>query len=92
VLTAAVYPDVVTPHAEEGRRSQCRPWSTKPQNRRELTGSATARILRERRTATVCLPPVVRTGADIVAGRGPDTDTGVGIGLGGATMLVHDAM
>jgi hypothetical protein len=60
----------------------------------ELTGRATARILRERRIATVCLPPAtIRTGADIVVDRGPDTDTSVvGIGLGGATMLVHDAM
>jgi hypothetical protein len=60
----------------------------------ELTGRATARILRERRTATVCLPPAtIRTGADIVAGRGPDTEIDVvRIGLGGATMLMHDAM
>ena len=40
------------------------------------------------------LPPAtIRSGADIVVGRGPDTETGVtSIGLGSATMFVHDAM
>jgi len=47
----------------------------------ELTGGATARILRERRTTTMCLSPAtIRSGADIVVGRGPDTDTGIGLG------------
>ena len=60
----------------------------------ELTWCATAGILRERCITTVVLPPAtIRAGADIVVGRGPDTDTGVaGIGLGAAMMLVHDAM
>jgi hypothetical protein len=48
----------------------------------ELTGRATARILRERRIATVCLSPAtIRSQAGAV-----------GIGLGGATMSVRDAM
>jgi hypothetical protein len=48
----------------------------------ELTGRATARILRERRIATVYLKPAtgaIRTGV-------------LCIGVRGATMLVHDAM
>jgi hypothetical protein len=85
------------PHAEEGRRGQrTRPWSTETSKiEAELTGRATARILRERRTATVVLPPASRSGSDIVVGRGPDTETGVvsiRVGLGGATMFVHDAV
>jgi hypothetical protein len=43
----------------------------------ELTGRATARVRRERRTATVCLAPAVAPGA-------------VASGLG-TTMLVHDS-
>jgi hypothetical protein len=54
----------------------------------ELTGSLTARILRERRTATVVLPPAtIRTSTSTGVG-----STGVGTGPGGATTLVHDAM
>ena len=46
----------------------------------ELTGRLTVTILRERRSATMVLPPaIIRTGV-------------LGTGLGGATMSVHDAM
>jgi hypothetical protein len=82
VLTAAVYPDVIMPHAVKGCRGQrgLREYQTAKIDA-ELTGSATARILGERRSTSVLLPPATRA-----------IRTGSGIGLGGATMSMHDAM
>jgi hypothetical protein len=51
----------------------------------ELTGSATARIHRERRSATVLLPPATIRSTGAVG-------FGLRLGVRGATMSVHDAM
>jgi hypothetical protein len=86
VLTAAVYPYVVMPHAAKGRFGQhglCGVLNHETIDA-ELTGMTTARVRRERRAATGCLAPAtirtVRTGVLGIAG------------LGGATMLVHHAV
>ena len=80
-LTAAVNPDVNMPHA--GKDVAVSVDSMGYQTGKidaKLTGNATARILCERRSTTVRLHPAIRT-----SGR-------VGIGPGGGTTLVHDAM
>jgi hypothetical protein len=61
----------------------------------ELTGLVTARILRERRSATGALQPATIRTVVFSTGRGSTGrgSTGLGsTGMGGATMFVHDAM
>jgi hypothetical protein len=69
------------PHAVEGRFDQCglcRALNHETVDA-ELTGMATVRVRRERRTATMCLAPAIVTPGVL------DSELGT-------TMLVHDAM